>query len=222
MSLKSISALVVLYLLSLSWVTVVLSLPWVNRLSDAPRLVNIFSIVQSYAFIAFALVVLVTAHTFGGTPDCNPTAKVVLFRPFQFFEAGRILAWILISSILFAYTVLTIMDYMPPKQKQKLYELRKIRIRRLRPSSEDKSDLPQHINPNTGLPEPALNKNAPKMTDPASMLPHLLRHVCIHIVNGKNLLTEIIPRKRTYIMSVSRDGLYSLCLLLEFYGLSRS
>ncbi|KAJ7476770.1 hypothetical protein FB451DRAFT_1366371 [Mycena latifolia] len=97
------SALVVLYLLYLSWVTVCLSLPACARLRGNVRMLHFFSIIQNYTIFAFAFAMLITARTFGSKPECNPNAVVVLFRPFSALTSGRIVAWVITVLVVAVY-----------------------------------------------------------------------------------------------------------------------
>jgi hypothetical protein len=111
------SALVVCYLLYLSWVTVFFSLPSCNRFCEDTKSLKRLSVVQSYTVFAFALVILINAKTFGNNPECNRSAKVVLFRPFSAIHAGRIAFGIVTVVIIISYTVMTAKDYLPPPPK---------------------------------------------------------------------------------------------------------
>ncbi|KAF7360392.1 hypothetical protein MVEN_00769000 [Mycena venus] len=120
-------ALVVFYLLFLSWVTVCFSLTACAKFPSSAEstrekhqvkikiiCLHIFSIIQSYTIFAFALAVLITAKTFGNNPDCNPNAVVVLFRPFSALKSGRIVCWVFIVLVVLLYTAILIWDYFPP------------------------------------------------------------------------------------------------------------
>ncbi|KAF8181931.1 hypothetical protein K438DRAFT_1937898 [Mycena galopus ATCC 62051] len=110
-------ALVVFYLLNLSWVTVFFSLPAVAKFPNV-KLLHVFSIVQSYTIFGFAFAMLVTAHSFGGHPLCNHNARVVLFRPFPALPAGRIVCLVMTALIAAVYTGILIKDHLPPTPKR--------------------------------------------------------------------------------------------------------
>jgi hypothetical protein len=122
------SALVVSYLLYISWVTVFFSLPSSARFGNKPGNVKILkvlhfcSVIQSYTVFAFAFAMLTTAPTFGSTPECNPNALVVLFRPFFALNAGRILFCVLAGLLCIAYTALLVNDHiaLPAKKMPRL------------------------------------------------------------------------------------------------------
>ncbi|KAJ7826293.1 hypothetical protein B0H14DRAFT_2817521 [Mycena olivaceomarginata] len=106
--------LIVFYLLNLSWVTVVyVSLPVVAKFPNV-KLLHVFSVVQSYTIFAFAFTMLISAHSFGRTPDCNSHAVVVLFHPFPALPAGRILCLVLTAFFFTVYTGILIKDHLPP------------------------------------------------------------------------------------------------------------
>ena len=107
------SAIVVFYLLSLSWAAVFFSLPSYNRFVKSDRTLQYLSIVQSYVLFAFALSILIKAKAFGSNPECNANAVVVLYHEFNALHQGRIVAWIFVILVIVIYTFLTISDYLP-------------------------------------------------------------------------------------------------------------
>jgi len=128
------SAIVVFYLLFLSWVTVFFALPSCNRFSEADRsasnvkMLKYFSVVQSYTVFAFALTLLIKATSFGTAPACNSNAVVVLLRPFSALHAGRIVCWILTIIVIVAYTLITLKDHLPSPLKRAYQRVRKITV----------------------------------------------------------------------------------------------
>lgn len=121
-------ALIVFYLLYLSWTTVVFSLPSCNRLPGSTKVVKTVSVIQSYTLFAFALALIILAPKFGNHPECNRNAVLVLFRPFKVFNAGRILGFISIGLVVLMYTVMTILDYIPQDKKDRA---RKMLVQRM-------------------------------------------------------------------------------------------
>ncbi|KAJ7473618.1 hypothetical protein B0H11DRAFT_2036576 [Mycena galericulata] len=112
-------ALVVFYLLYLSWVTVFFTLPACARFPGGNvKLLHFFSVVQSYTVFAFAFAMLITAETFGEYPTCNPNAVVVLFRPFSALKSGRIVCWVMTALVVAVYTALLVKDHMPPAPRR--------------------------------------------------------------------------------------------------------
>ncbi|KAH8107416.1 hypothetical protein DFH11DRAFT_1637262, partial [Phellopilus nigrolimitatus] len=106
-------AIVVLYLLALSWASVFFSLVSYNRFVKGDRSLKYFSILQSYILFAFAIAVLRTAPHFGYAVPCNAHAVVVIFRPFRALHTGVNAAWVLVTVTILVYTVSTSTDYMP-------------------------------------------------------------------------------------------------------------
>ncbi|KAJ7613776.1 hypothetical protein DFH06DRAFT_1344533 [Mycena polygramma] len=105
-------ALVIIYLLSMGWITVIASLASCNRLSEDTKTLHMASVVQSYTVIAFALAVLVQGSSFGQTSlECREAAVAVIFRPFSASTSGRILGWIVVGLMALGYTVMTARDY---------------------------------------------------------------------------------------------------------------
>ncbi|KAJ7602559.1 hypothetical protein DFH06DRAFT_1488646 [Mycena polygramma] len=105
-------ALVIIYLLSMGWITVIASLASCNRLSEETKILQLASVAQSYTVIAFALAVLVQGSRFGQTPpECSRAAVAVIFRPFSASTSGRILGWIVVGLMVLGYTVMTARDY---------------------------------------------------------------------------------------------------------------
>jgi len=135
-------SLVVFYLLFMSWFTVAISLPSCRRFGSKTRILNFWSILQSYTVFAFAFTILIQARTYGSSPQCNGNAVVVLFRPFNALNAGRIVGWIVIVFFVISYTIITCMDYLPPPPKQVQEWIRKKRAwrRRITPNFQDPAD----------------------------------------------------------------------------------
>ncbi|EJD04506.1 uncharacterized protein FOMMEDRAFT_167676 [Fomitiporia mediterranea MF3/22] len=104
-------AIVVFYLLSLSWVSVFTSMPAYNRFVRSDKTLQLVSMIQSYLIFTFIFAVLVKAHSFGSTPGCNSDAVAVIFKQFRALDGGRIAASIVLSIIIVIYTFLTFTDY---------------------------------------------------------------------------------------------------------------
>ncbi|KAJ7087960.1 hypothetical protein B0H15DRAFT_294670 [Mycena belliarum] len=132
-------ALVVFYLLYLSWVTVSFSLPACARLRGSVKMLHFFSIIQSYTVFAFAFAMLATAHTFGSSPGCNARAVVVLFRPFNALTSGRTVCWVVTVLVVTVYTGILITDHIPPAKKLVPQWIQK-RVAKQVPAMDD--DLP--------------------------------------------------------------------------------
>ncbi|KAF8126850.1 hypothetical protein K438DRAFT_2001193 [Mycena galopus ATCC 62051] len=104
-------ALIVFYLLFLSWITVFLSLRTsADSANKDVQMLHFFSIIQSYSVFAFVFVLLITAPSFGSHPECNLNAVVVIFRPFSVLWAGRPVAWVLTLLIAVCYTALLVKE----------------------------------------------------------------------------------------------------------------
>ncbi|KAJ7610214.1 hypothetical protein FB45DRAFT_1038252 [Roridomyces roridus] len=139
-------ALVITYLLFLSWVSVCFSMtacPASTERSGRRRvritILGSLSHVQSYTIFAFVLAVLATARTFGNARECNANAVVTL--------------WVAIVAL---YTGISIRDYLPPIQpvrewikKHNLVLRRQFLHRRksLRRFSQDRRSLPRPHSP---------------------------------------------------------------------------
>ncbi|KDQ58148.1 hypothetical protein JAAARDRAFT_34960 [Jaapia argillacea MUCL 33604] len=67
---------IMLYLLSLPWVTTLLSLSAHQRIQGNTRLLQLFSLAQSFIFFTFAFALLSHADTFGSSPECNHHAPL--------------------------------------------------------------------------------------------------------------------------------------------------
>jgi hypothetical protein len=95
----------------MAWITVIFSLASCNRLFGDTDILQLVSVIQSYVIVAFAVAVLGNAPTFGQSPDCNPEAVAVIFRPFSASKSGRIVGWIIVSLMVIGYTAMTARDY---------------------------------------------------------------------------------------------------------------
>lgn len=115
-----------------------------------------FSVIQSLVIFAFALAILITAKTFGSTPQCNPHAVLVFLRPFPVFNAGRIVGWVIIVLMLALYAFMTAKDYLS------IPEWRSKKKTPDAPLPTDEEEKPQ---PETADPEAGLNLN-PKSSNP--------------------------------------------------------
>ncbi|KAJ7848337.1 hypothetical protein B0H14DRAFT_3453152 [Mycena olivaceomarginata] len=83
-------AVIIIYLLSMSWITVIFSLASCNGLSGDTMILQLVSVLQSYVIMGFAFVVVGNATTFGQSPHCNQDAVAVILRPFSALNSGRI------------------------------------------------------------------------------------------------------------------------------------
>ncbi|PVF96966.1 hypothetical protein CPB86DRAFT_786453 [Serendipita vermifera] len=123
-------SLVVFYLLCLSWICVYFSMPFGKGFK---ALKGCF-VLQSYLFFAFAFTLLAKGKSFGSRPECNPNAVVVLFRPFPALTSGRIVGWILVTSLFLVYTFITVKDVVL-RQKRPLSIVLKVFRLQSRPKS---------------------------------------------------------------------------------------
>ncbi|KAF9466923.1 hypothetical protein BDZ94DRAFT_1305793 [Collybia nuda] len=111
-------ALVVFYLLHLSWTTIFFCLPACNRFAEDLKFLKLWSIVQSYMVFTFAFALLASAKSFGRSPGCNQNAALVIFRPFPMFNAGLIVCWVLVVGVVSIYTLILVKEYIPPPPKR--------------------------------------------------------------------------------------------------------
>ncbi|KAF7344024.1 hypothetical protein MVEN_01691800 [Mycena venus] len=103
---------IIIYLLSMSWITVIFSLASCNRLSGDTAILQLVSVFQSYVIVAFFFVVVGQAPSFGQTPDCNREAVAVVFRRFSAStRSGRIVGGTLVGLVVIGYTFMTVRDY---------------------------------------------------------------------------------------------------------------
>ncbi|KAH8825188.1 hypothetical protein DL96DRAFT_1712209 [Flagelloscypha sp. PMI_526] len=77
-------ALVVIYLLTLSWLTIFISLPHYTRFKRSQSALKNLAIVQSYLCFITGFAILGNASTFGDSQsDCNKRIKAVIFGSFS-------------------------------------------------------------------------------------------------------------------------------------------
>ncbi|KAJ7060338.1 hypothetical protein C8F01DRAFT_1142329 [Mycena amicta] len=170
-------AIVVFYLLMLSWTTVTLTLPAGARLpSTSPRTarslsqLHTLSVLQSYTIFAFALALFATAPSFGSPSSrpCNPSARAVLFRPFPLLGAGRVLGFVLTGVLVLGYTGVLVRDHLPPTPERVRRWMRRTVLRRVpdgeqRPTPNARGDAqpqqPQPFGETVGL---ALGSTLPR------------------------------------------------------------
>ncbi|KAL5498538.1 hypothetical protein ACEPAH_1892 [Sanghuangporus vaninii] len=113
-------AILVFYLLGLSWITIFFSLPAYNRFRKKDKILQGFYIFHSYLIFAFVLAVLIKAPTFGMSPRCNRHAVVVIFGDIPALSIGRIIACISIGIVIVIFTLLCVYDYKLPEQCKKI------------------------------------------------------------------------------------------------------
>ncbi|KAJ7801088.1 hypothetical protein B0H13DRAFT_2390168, partial [Mycena leptocephala] len=104
-------AVIIIYLLSMAWITVIASLASCNRPSDDTKILQLFSVIQGYIIVSFAFAVLGSAPSFGQSPECNDQAVAVIFRPFSALKSGRNFGWCIVGMMVFGYTIMTARDY---------------------------------------------------------------------------------------------------------------
>ncbi|KAJ7658310.1 hypothetical protein DFH06DRAFT_1327588 [Mycena polygramma] len=112
-------AVIIVYLLSMGWVTVLASLAACNRLADETKILQWVSVIQGYVILAFAFAILATAPSFGQNPQCNGDAVAVILRPFSALKHGRVLGWCIVSLVSFGYTGMVVWDLTRPLRKPK-------------------------------------------------------------------------------------------------------
>ncbi|KAJ7799136.1 hypothetical protein B0H14DRAFT_2904250 [Mycena olivaceomarginata] len=102
---------IMVYLLTMGWMTVIAALASCNRLSGDTSILQLVSVIQSYVIVAFAFAVIAKAASFGEDAECNREAVAVIFRPFSALRHGRILGWCIIGFMFVTYTIMTVRDY---------------------------------------------------------------------------------------------------------------
>ena len=109
----NVSALVATALLGILWTSILLSFGSYNRYVHRDRVPEYLFVLLTFLASAFGIAVLASARTIGGSPECNTKAVVVLLRPISVLDkdVGRILGLAAISTVLFAYTVILVLDY---------------------------------------------------------------------------------------------------------------
>ncbi|KAJ7058755.1 hypothetical protein C8F01DRAFT_1147110 [Mycena amicta] len=112
-------ALIVLYLLTLSGLAVFFILPSFNKFPDASRSLRYFSVIETYAILAFIFAILIKADTVGLLPKCNSGAVIALFHPISAVRAGRIVCFVLASLFAAVYTGLLIKDHIRSVQARR-------------------------------------------------------------------------------------------------------
>ncbi|KAJ7301381.1 hypothetical protein DFH08DRAFT_1090220 [Mycena albidolilacea] len=127
-------AIIIVYLLSMAWITVIAVLAACNRLSDATKTLQMVSVCHSYIIISFTFVVLGKAPSFGQDPDCNQEAVAAIFRPFSALRHGRIFGWCSVSLMCLIYTVMTARDY-TAKIRRKIEKMQQSHKKASSPSS---------------------------------------------------------------------------------------
>jgi hypothetical protein len=106
------SALLVLYLLSLSSVALWFAFVRYHRFHHASTVVKIIVIAQAYLIIALAFAVLITAPSFGSAPLCNVEVLVVFFGTIRFLNVGRVVFLVFVSLIAILWTASRIQTYL--------------------------------------------------------------------------------------------------------------
>lgn len=101
-----------LYLLSLSSVALWFAFIRYHRFHHASFWVKLIANTLAYLTIALAFAILITAPSFGSTPLCNDDLLVVIFVPFRFRKAGRILFLVIVCLVAVVWTVLRIQTWL--------------------------------------------------------------------------------------------------------------
>ncbi|KLO07182.1 hypothetical protein SCHPADRAFT_945490 [Schizopora paradoxa] len=103
--------LIVLYLLSISWIAICVAMTTFNRFKDHNQKLSYLSIFQSYLVFAFAIALLAKWKNFGSTPECNSEVVVFIFRIFNAIHVGRKAGWAVVITALVLYTGMMIVGY---------------------------------------------------------------------------------------------------------------
>lgn len=148
------SGLVVFYLLAMSWFTIVFTIPSCHRFDHDVKFLKMWSIAQSYVVFSFVFTLIVRASDYGSSPECNPNAVVVLFRPFSALHGGRIVGWIITVTVVSIYSCITGLDYFPPKPKKKVQDwITKKRNRKVKTFGQEAGEALPEVEPFPNIPE---------------------------------------------------------------------
>ncbi|KAF7361202.1 hypothetical protein MSAN_01152300 [Mycena sanguinolenta] len=168
-------AVVILYLLSMGWTTVLVSLAVCNRFSDSEpeestKILQLVSVIQSGVVGAFA-------------PDCNGEAHAVIFRPLSALKSGRILGWVVTVLVTVAYTVMTGRDI--------LAQFKRFKNKEMEPSEEGTQYASfSWKNPSPGILKPDPTVSAPP--DIRSERSHDTDHGTATVRVDGRLLVELV------------------------------
>ena len=123
------------------------SLPACYRIEDSggTAVLKLWSILQSYLFFVFTLILLVKGQTFGSRPECNGNAVVVLFKPFPVFHVGIILGWVVTVVVVSLYTFVTVGEYIVWFIKGLRKESQKVKTENSGPRREDPWTGQEHL-----------------------------------------------------------------------------
>lgn len=105
------SAIVVLYLLTLSSVATFFSVVHYNRIRNHSVKLEYLTIAQFYFFFGFALAVLGKANDFGSAPLCTGDARITIFGSFKFIPVGRSISIVFTCIVIVIYTYMLVIDY---------------------------------------------------------------------------------------------------------------
>ncbi|KAH8817593.1 hypothetical protein DL96DRAFT_1622857 [Flagelloscypha sp. PMI_526] len=122
-SLSLYDALVVIHLLTISWLTIFITIPHYSKFSKSQTSLQFLAILQSYICFATAFFILATAPTFGSNKECNSVVQAVLFAQFPLLKA-RIGYLVTLTIVVVLQTVLYYFDFLgkhPPKSRSSIY-----------------------------------------------------------------------------------------------------
>ena len=105
-----------LYLLSLSSVALWFAFIRYHRFHRASFWVKLAANALAYFTFALAFAILITAPSFGSTPSCNDELLVVIFAPFRFRKAGRILFLVIVCLVTVVWTVSRIQTWLQTRK----------------------------------------------------------------------------------------------------------
>ncbi|KAJ7633786.1 hypothetical protein DFH06DRAFT_1221673 [Mycena polygramma] len=199
-------ALVVFYLLYISWVTVYFSLPANARFPGRVKLLHLCSVIQSCILFAFAFSMLGTATIFGSSPECNHNAVVVIFRPFPALEVGRILFLILTALVFVLYGFIIYKDW---KNSFKKLGGRMARGLTKKKPAEDTGIDDHHRAESASATDPAV-RSAPEHENPT--IPTLNPQ-------GYNYIPPS-QRKKTYQYNVDEKVVVNILVVLVLWALA--
>ncbi|KAJ6610287.1 hypothetical protein B0H10DRAFT_2061047 [Mycena sp. CBHHK59/15] len=196
-------ALVVFYLLYISWVTVYFSLPANTRFTGKVKMLHLCSVIQSCILFAFAFAMLSTATKFGSTPECNRNAVVVLFRPFVALDVGRILFLSLTALVVIIYGGILYKDW-KDSIKRLGRRVSKSFVKKKKPDEE----LDNHA-------------EAPPATEPAPRSAPEPENTAITVPDAQTY--GYVPpseRKKTYRYNVDEKVVVNIIVVLIFWALA--
>ncbi|KAL5512279.1 hypothetical protein ACEPAG_5787 [Sanghuangporus baumii] len=178
-------AVVIMYLLSLSWTTLYLTIATFWHLRRRILLFETVFFGHTILLLSCELAILISAKSFGSLPECNSSAVMFFFREFHVLRTGQMAGFILLIVQLVGFLSITLYDYGIFKRRSEIIGLISRMFRRERGEGEGIEVGTRDVTQRRIADRPVVirrgSHHAPQIESQASR-PEKITNICVLIV----------------------------------------